>query len=119
MNKKSDVQTNKIKISEDVVSKIVEMAVESVDGVSGLTKSKIRFGSLFTKSGDKSAVDINAENGAVDITVNVNVDYSCKVTQVTERIQNKVKNDVQNMAGIVVTKVNVIVENIEFDDKKN
>ena len=45
----NDVQTNSIKISEDVVSKIVELAVKSVEGVSGITNSKISFSSIFDK----------------------------------------------------------------------
>ena len=52
MNKKTDVQTNSLKISEDVISKIVEIAAGSVEGVSGFSKSKIRFNSLFAKSED-------------------------------------------------------------------
>ena len=119
MNKKTDVQTNSLKISEDVISRIVEIAAGSVEGVSGFSKSKIRFNSLFAKSEDQSAIDNNAEGGAADITVNVSVSCNSKVKQVAEHIQNKVKNDVQNMTGIAVTKVNVMVEGISFSDKEN
>ena len=49
MDKINDVQTNSIRISEDVVSKIVELAVKSVEGVSGITNSKINFSSIFDK----------------------------------------------------------------------
>lgn len=118
MEKISDVQMNSIKISEDVISKIVEIAVNGIDGVSGITKSKIHFGSIFDKN-NESAIAIKGESGSVDVTVNVVVAYSAKVNQVAERIQNKVKNDIQNMTGIIVSSVNVIIEGISFenDDK--
>lgn len=117
MDKINDVQTNSIKISEDVVSKIVELAVKSVEGVSGITNSKINFSSIFDKN-KESAIAITGESGSVEVTVNVIVAYSSKVTQVAEKIQNKVKNDIQNMTGIIVNKVNVIVEGISFDNEK-
>lgn len=117
MDKINDVQTNSIKISEDVVSKIVELAVKSVEGVSGITNSKINFSSIFDKK-NGSAIAITGESGSVEVTVNVIVAYSSKVKQVAEKIQNKVKNDIQNMTGIIVNKVSVIVEGISFDNEK-
>ncbi|MGN0553211.1 MAG: Asp23/Gls24 family envelope stress response protein [Oscillospiraceae bacterium] len=117
MDKINDVQNNSIKISEDVVSKIVELAVKSVEGVSGIMNSRIHFSSIFDKK-DESAIAITGESGSVDVTVNVVVSYNSKVKQVAERIQDKVKNDIQNMTGIIVNKVNVIVEGISFDNEK-
>ena len=42
MNKNTEAQTNSIKISEDVITRIAEIAVGNVDGVSAFTKSKVR-----------------------------------------------------------------------------
>lgn len=113
MNKKPESPTQTLKISESVIARIVEIAVKSIDGVSSFTQSKIRFGNLFS-SGIPSAIDVHTSNGSVAITVNVIVVYSCKVKNVAEHIQKKVKEDVQNMTGIAVTKVNVIVDGIDF-----
>lgn len=117
MDNVNEVQTNSIKISEDVVSKIVELAVKSVEGVSGITNSKINFSSIFDKN-QESAIAITGESGSVEVTVEVIVSYSSKVKQVAERIQNKVKNDIQNMTGIIVNKVNIVVDGISFEDEK-
>ena len=43
MDKKTEVQTNTLKISEDVIAKIVEIAVKNIDGVTDLKKSKTIF----------------------------------------------------------------------------
>ena len=117
MDKKTENQTNSIKISEDVIAKIVEIAVKGVDGVTEFNKSKIKLENLFNKDDTNSAINVKSESGSVDITVNVIMSYSCKVKQAAEHIQNKVKNEVQNMTGIAVTKVNVIVDGIAFDNQ--
>ena len=116
MNKNTEAQTNSIKISEDVVAKIAEIAVGNVDGVSAFTKSKVKFSNLFKKDSSEAAIDVQSENGSIDVTVNIVVSYNSKVKKVAERVQEKVKTDVQNMTGIVVSKVNVIVDGISFDD---
>lgn len=119
MNKKTDSQVNSLKISEGVITKIVRIAAGSIEGVAGFTKAKIRLGNLFSDAEDKPEIDVSTENGTVDITVNVVLSQGSKVKQVAERIQNKVKNDIQNMTGIAVTRVNVIVEDITLDNKEN
>ncbi len=116
MNEKNKAENNCLKISEDVIARIVEIAVKGIDGVVEFTKSRIRFSQLFVKSDTQSAIDIHTENGAVDINVSVIVSYGCRVKQVAERIQRKIKDDVQNMTGIAVTKVNVAVDGISFEN---
>lgn len=117
MDNKTENRTNSIKISEDVIAKIVEIAVKGVDGVTEFTKSKIRFENLFDKDGAGSAINVKSESGSVNITVNVIMSYGCRLKQAAEHIQNRVKNDIQNMTGIAVTKVNVIVDGIVFDNR--
>ena len=116
MNKNTEAQTNSIKISEDVVTRIAEIAVGNVDGVSAFTRSKVKFGNLFKKDSSEAAIDVQSENGSVEITVNIVVTCSSKVKKVAERVQDKIKNDVQNMTGIIVSKVNVVIDGISFDD---
>lgn len=112
MNRKNE-NTNTLKISENVIAKIVEIAVKGVDGVSSLTKSRVNFGHLFSPD-IPSAIDVHTENGSIDVTVSVIVLYSSKVRLVAEHIQQRVKEDIQNMTGIAVTKVNVIVDGIDL-----
>lgn len=115
MNKTMESHANSLKISEDVIARIAEIAVGNIDGVESFTKSKIKFGNLFCSKDDDAAIDIHTENGSVEITVNIIVSYNCKVKQVAEHVQEKIKSDVQNMTGIIVSKVNVIIDNISFE----
>ncbi len=114
MKNVAESNVNSLKISNDVIVKIVEIAVKSVDGVAGLKESRVSFGNMLQKTDKIPSIKIISENGSVDITVGIVVNYDFKVKQVTSDVQNKVKSDVQNMTGIPVTKINVNVSDISF-----
>ncbi|MCH5194222.1 MAG: Asp23/Gls24 family envelope stress response protein [Oscillospiraceae bacterium] len=117
MSKAVDTGTNSVKVSEGVIEKITEIAINSVDGVCGIAKGKFRFDQLFTKAGQPSSVTVKVNDGAVEIFTEVNVSASCKVKSAAEKIQQRVKEDVQSMTGIAVTKINVFVKGIVFDNE--
>jgi len=62
-------------------------------------------------------VDINVNGDSVEIALGVTVDSTCKVKSVAEKIQQKIKDEVQNMTGIIVTRVNVNIDGIIFDNQ--
>ena len=41
--------------------------------------------------------------------------YGCKVSSVGEKLQERIKNDIQSMTGIRVSKVSVVFTDIAFD----
>lgn len=117
MSKASEIQTNSLKISEDVITKIVEIALNDIEGVYSLTKSRMHFVNLFSKTDAPSAISINLKDEAAEITVNIIVTLDCNVKNVSEQVQFRIKNDIQNMTGIAVAKVNVIISGISFSEK--
>ncbi|MDE5860028.1 MAG: Asp23/Gls24 family envelope stress response protein [Oscillospiraceae bacterium] len=117
MNKAADTNVNCVKVSEDVISRITEIAISGVEGVCGFAKGKISFANLFTRAGRKPAVRVKTENGAVEVSAEINVSDSCKVKSAAEKIQQRVKDDIQSMTGIAVTKVNVFVKGIVFENE--
>ncbi len=116
MNKPKEVNTNCLKISEDVISKIVELAVNDIKEVKGLSKSRTDIVSLLTKADCSSAIDVNVNGDSVEISLGVTVDSACKVKNTAEKIQQKIKDEVQNMTGIIVTRVNVSIDGIIYEN---
>lgn len=110
-------EAQSLKILEDVIYKIVEIAAADVDGVCGFVRSKVDFVQLFTGSNQQSMIGIKVSGGSAEITLGINVSDGCKVKSVAEKVQQRVKDDVQNMTGIAVTKVNVYVHGIVFDNE--
>lgn len=117
MNKPKSVNTNHLKISEDVIAKIVEVAVNDVKDVKGISKSKPDVLSILTKSDCKSDVNVNVNGDSVEVTLGINVDSNCKVKYVAEKVQQKIKDEIQNMTGIIVTKINVNIDRIVYENE--
>lgn len=117
MNRTVEKNTNCLKVSEDVIAKIVEIAVGDFKDVCSFTKAKVDFVQLFVKSDREPAIDIKMNGDSVEVSLGINVSGGCKVKNVAEKVQQKVKDEIQNMTGIAVTKVNVRVEGIFFENE--
>lgn len=102
-------------ISEEVVSSIVTNAAKDVNGVTGFSNkpddvvSTIKKGSLKVMS----PVRVFQDGDDLDISVYINIASGIKIQPVAEEVQRVVKEDVQNMTGKLVSKVNVIIVSVE------
>ena len=109
-----EVDSNEIKISDDVVATIAGMAVSEVQGVAGMAGG---FAGGITEvfSGKKSLTKgIKADVGEKEtkIDVNIIVEYGTRIPDVAFEIQSKVKKAVESMTGLTVTAVNVHVQGV-------
>lgn len=108
-------KTNNLKIFENVVCKIVEIAALDVDGVCGFVTSGTDFTDLFIRAVRQPDIGIRVSDGSAEISLGIRVSGKCRVKSVAEKVQKRVKDDVQSMTGIAVTKVNVYIYGIVFD----
>ncbi|MBD5147122.1 MAG: Asp23/Gls24 family envelope stress response protein [Ruminococcus sp.] len=108
-------KTNNLKIFENVVCKIVEIAALDVDGVCGFVTSGTDFTDLFIRAVRQPDIGVRVSDGSAEISLGIKVSGKCRVKSVAEKVQKRVKDDVQSMTGIVVTKVNVYIYGIVFD----
>ncbi len=102
------VVTGKVKISENVIRSIAQEAALEIDGVESLAaprKSVVRSG---------SSVTIDIKDDAVAITLNLILKSGYRLQQVAEQVQRMVKENVQNMTGVVVSKVNIVAAGLVF-----
>lgn len=103
-----------VRISPEVVSTIAGIAAEETDGVAGLYASlqdtiAEKFGSK--KRGVK--LEMTDKTAVVDLYITIK--YGYKVREVSERIQQSVKNNIETMTGLSVLGVNVHVESVAFE----
>ena len=100
----------KISIADGVVASIAGIAAIEVEGVSKLTGNISK--ELVAKLGKK-----NLANGVkVEITDgNVVVEYGTSIKKVSEGVQEKVKQAIENMTGLHVRVVNVVVSGIKMN----
>ena len=67
---------------------------------------------LFAKTNLPKAVDVVLYDGVAEITVDIIVNYGVKIPTVCRNVQQAVKDGVQNMTNITVSKVNVVVTGV-------
>ena len=101
-----------LSINTEVLEKMAEIAAKEVDGVVGLSKKAIDLkGAVKSKNAFKG-VRVENVNGAIKINVYICVKRDVNVKEVAEKVQVNVKDKIQTMTGTAVTKVNIIVADI-------
>ena len=105
-----------LKISRDVLATIARYATMEIEGVASLASftTNIRGWLLKKQSAKPITIDLNDDIAAIDIHVNIKAGVN--IPQTAEKIQSAVKEAVQNMTGIAVSRVNNNIAGIVFDD---
>ena len=112
-------------IQDTVVSAIIGMAAEEVEGVSmshggtrlpGDTSPTVgEFVDNLTGGASRTrglSVDVGERQAAADMTVNV--DYGYSIPQLTRAVRERVIERVQNLTGLEVTEVNIQVNDVNL-----
>src|SRR5829696_10279981 len=114
-------------IQDAVVTSIVSIAAQEVDGVTmshggvrlpGDTSPTVgEFVDNLTGGGGRTrglTVDVGERQAAADITVNV--DYGHSIPQLTQAVRDRVIERVQNLTGLEVTEVNIQVNDVTMPE---
>ncbi len=117
--KKMSETIGSLKISQEVIATIASVATKEIDGVAGMAACPANLKKFLVKSPSAKSINIALNDDIAVIDVYVNLKYGARIPEVSESIQKSVKEAVQNMTGIVVSKVNVFVSGITFEDKEN
>lgn len=116
MNKKVNRTGASLRISNDVLTKIAEVAATEIRGVASegehLVVSDKNMAQITGKLMPSSSVKAVLKNDSVEVTVNIVVLQGFKAENVAQSVQESVKSAIQNMAGISVSKVNVKIADI-------
>jgi len=104
-----------VQIHDNVISIIVRKTVIGTEGVSRLAGSIVdSIGELVgSRRKSSSAIAIIHEDDKVKIEVKVNILFGFKIPEVSKAIQEEVIQEVENITGINVASVGVIIQEIE------
>ncbi len=104
-----------VRIHENVIISVVREATCSVDGVVRLAGSSI-VDNLAEIVGSRKmsdrAIKVNLDGPCVEIEVEINIAYGSHIPTVASGVQAKIINDVQNITGMAVSKVDVIIQEL-------
>lgn len=105
-----------VQIADDVVAIIAGLAATEVQGVSSMAGNITK--EIISKLGVKNlskGVRVTVEEGKVCVDVSINVEYGYAVTDVSYKVQDKVKTAIENMTGLDVTEVNVKIAGVTLE----
>lgn len=114
MTAKQEIFKNgQVKISVDVISIIASIAASEIDGVNAAASGFVDgISSLFTKKNYTKGIKVEMKENDASIDMSITVDYGFKIQDVALKVQEKVKREVENMTGLNVKSVSVIVQNV-------
>ena len=115
MRSKKNTVSGSLKISNEVVVKIAELAAMEIPGVSvkgGHLDSQEN--TLLIANNLINPLKATLKGEAAEIDISIVVKAGHKAVKVAEAVQQSVKSAVQNMTGIAVSKVNVRIAGIRL-----
>jgi uncharacterized alkaline shock family protein YloU len=106
-----------ISISNTVIAKLAGYTATQCYGVVGMCSksSKDGLAGLLKKENIDKGVKVKTENGAIDISLYIIVEYGLNISTIGETIRSNVKYNVEKYTGMEVTSVQVNVESVRVD----
>lgn len=119
-NTKERQPVGSLKISSEVIATIASVAALEIEGVDCLAQPSARVSKLFFRRFGRKTIDVTISDDFVEIDIQVVLKFGAKITEVSAAIQSAVKDSVQTMTGMAVSKVNVTIADIAFpgDDQQ-
>ena len=107
----TDLRGGTLQISTEVIAKIARCAALEIDGVAevscGSQNKKLR--SLLETSSIQPPVTVEMRDGTANITLYLMVRFGARIPAIAEKVQENVKNAVQNMTNVTVSRVNLVI----------
>ena len=113
----NDAGKGEVKIADEVVAIIAALAATEVEGVASMAGNITN--ELISRLGMKNlskGVKVDVLEGVV--TVSLNLKYNYSVVEVSGKVQEKVKNAIENMTGLEVADVNIKVAGVEMENQE-
>lgn len=108
-----------VKIADDVVAMIASLAATEIDGVSALVGNITN--ELMSKVGMKNltkGVKVEVYDKKVKVDLALSMEYGYNIPSTCGKVQDKVKNAIENMTGLQVVDVNIRITGINMSKEK-
>lgn len=102
-----------LQISSEVLEKIARQAALEIEGVTAV--KVLPSGSAYGRITSHKTVRVSMNNEVADVELGLELSYGVKIREVSEKVQENVKNAIQNMTGITVGRVDLVVAGIQAD----
>ena len=107
-----------VRVSEEVVAIIAGLAATEVDGVSSMAGNITN--EIVSKLGMKNlskGVKVEVTEEHVSVHISMNLKYGYSIPTVCEKVQDRVKNAIENMTGLNVLDVNIKIAGVNVEEQ--
>ena len=105
-----DLQGGSLQISTEVIAKIARCAALEVEGVAevscGTQNKKLKD---LLEASIQPPVAVEMRDGTAELTLHLIMASGARIPAVAEKVQENVKNAVQNMTSVTVSRVNLVI----------
>ena len=112
----NDASLGEVKIADEVVAIIAALAATEVDGVASMAGNITN--ELISRLGMKNLSKGDVLEGVVTVSLALNLKYNYSIMDVSAKVQERVKNAVENMTGLEVADVNIRVAGVEMEKQE-
>ena len=112
-----DDNKGSVQIADDVVAVIAGLAATEVKGVAAMAGNITN--EIMSKVGRKNlskGVKISVNGNRVKIALAIMMEYGYNIPGTCSKVQDRVKNAVQNMTGLTVTDVDIRIASVDMGD---
>lgn len=112
-------QIGQVVIADEVFSIIAGLAATEVEGVNSMAGNITK--ELVAKLGMKNlakGVKVEVLDDKVSVYMALNIDFGYNIPQVSAKVQERVKNAVENMTGFSVLDVNIKIAGVIVDKEQ-
>ena len=115
-----DENIGTVQIADEVVAIIASLAATEVEGVSSMAGNITN--ELMSKVGVKGltkGVKVEVSNHQVRAELAVLMEYGYNLPATSQKVQERVKNAIENMTGLTVTDVNIRIAGVNMSAGKH
>ena len=115
----SDENLGEVQIADEVVAIIAGLAAMEVEGVSSMAGNITN--ELMSKVGVKGltkGVKVEVFNHQVRAELAVLMEYGYNIPATSQKVQERVKNAIENMTGLEVSDVNISIAGVALEEEK-
>lgn len=107
-----------VQIADEVVAIIAGLAATEVEGVSSMAGNITNelVGKLGMKNLSKG-VKVDVVDGTINVELALNLDYGYSIPATSEKVQERVKSEIENMTGLKVADVNIRIAGVAMEKK--
>ena len=110
-------QIGEVRIADEVVAIIAGLAATEVKGVASMAGNVTN--ELVSKLGMKNlskGVKVVVTSEAVSVDMSLNMEYGYSIPKTSKKVQERVKQAIENMTGLQVLEVNVRIASVKMEE---